>query len=98
MAGQTPPDGQERILHATIRLGEDVLTGADVAPEQYQAPQGIAVLLHLTGAEGADRAFAALAAGGQVQLPIQQTFWASRFGMVTDRFGTPWLVNCEKPA
>jgi PhnB protein len=49
-------------------------------------------------ASEADRTFSALAEGGIVQMPIGETFWALRFGMVVDRFGIPWLINCEKPA
>jgi PhnB protein len=46
----------------------------------------------------ADRIFAALAKDGTVRMPIQETFWATRFGMLVDRFGTPWMINCDKAA
>jgi PhnB protein len=76
------------------------LTGADVPPESYQKPQGFSVLLNI-GAQAeadADRIFKALAENGAVQMPIQETFWALRFGMLVDQFGTPWMINCGKPA
>jgi PhnB protein len=59
--------------------------------------QGFSVALNVDEPEEADRVFAALAVGGTVTMPIHETFWAHRFGMLVDRFGTPWMVNCEKP-
>jgi PhnB protein len=55
------------------------------------------VSLQVDTAADADRIFTALAEGGEVSMPIQETFWAARLGMVTDRFGVPWMVNCDKP-
>lgn len=99
MADQAPPGWGGKILHATLTAGDQLLQGADVPPGQYQKPQGISVTLNMKEPEKADaeRIFAALAEGGEVQMPIQETFWALRFGVVTDRFGTPWMINCEKP-
>jgi PhnB protein len=96
LAEQTPPDWRGKVLHATFTLGDHVLTGADAPPEGYQKPQGFSVLLNFEEADAAeaDRIFAALAEGGTVQMPIQETFWALRFGMLVDRFGTPWMINC----
>jgi PhnB protein len=59
--------------------------------------QGVSVALNTDDPAEADRVFTALAAGGTVAMPIQETFWARRFGMLTDRFGTSWMINCEKP-
>jgi PhnB protein len=59
-------------------------------------PGGFAVALHVDEPAEAERVFAALADQGTVRLPIQETFWARRFGMLTDRFGIPWMVNCEQ--
>jgi hypothetical protein len=61
-------------------------------------PGGFAVALHVDEPAEAERVFAALADQGTVRLPIQETFWARRFGMLTDRFGIPWMVNCEQPS
>ncbi len=74
------------------------MTGGDAPPGQYEKPQGVAILLSLDDAAEADRIFEALAENGTVQMPIQKTFWAQRFGMLVDQFGTPWLINCGKPA
>jgi PhnB protein len=79
-------------------LGDHVLTGADAPPEHYQKPQGFSVLLHIGDAAEADRIFKTLAENGTVQMPIQETFWALRFGMLVDQFGTPWMINCGKPS
>ncbi|MBZ5653323.1 MAG: VOC family protein [Acidobacteriia bacterium] len=98
VAEQTPPEQRTKILHATLTLGDHRLTGADVPPESYQKPQGFSVLLHVSDAPEADRIFETLAEKGAVQMPVQETFWAVRFGMLVDQFGTPWIINCGKPA
>ena len=67
-------------------------------PGQYKQPESFCVMLRPKEAAEADRIFKALAEGGTVQIPIDETFWALRFGKLVDRFGVPWLVNCEKPA
>ena len=98
MAGQAPPGWAKKILHAGLASGHGVLEGCDAGPGQYKKPQSFCVMLKPKDATEADRMFNALAEGGTVQIPIAETFWALRFGMVVDRFGVPWLVNCEKGA
>lgn len=98
MAGQTPPDWHTKIVHATFAWGEHVLQGADALPESYHKPQGFSVLLNLDSPEQADSIFHALAEEGTVQIPLQESFWASRFGTLIDQFGTPWTINCGKQA
>jgi PhnB protein len=98
MAAHVPPGDHGKVLHATLELGDQRLTGADLPAGRYGKPQGFDVLLTVDDPQEAERIFAALADGGWVQMPLQETFWALRFGMATDRFGTPWMVNCEKPA
>jgi len=97
MAAHVPAEDHGKILHTTLELGDQRLTGCDLPKGRYEKPRGFDVLLSLDNAEEAERVFAALADGGAVQMPLQETFWARRFGMVADRFGTPWMVNCEKP-
>lgn len=87
----------ERIAHISFSAGNQTLNGADSTAEQYSKPRGFSIAISVTEPAEADRIFGELAPGGSVQMPIQETFWAQRFGMVTDRFGTPWMVNCEKP-
>jgi PhnB protein len=97
MADQTPPEMRGKIMHARLLLGGSVLMGSDSPAGPFEAMKGISVTLGIDEPAEADRVFNALSAGGTVTMPIQETFWARRFGMVTDRFGTPWMINCEKP-
>ena len=98
IAGEVPPDWHDRIMHARLEVGDAVLMASDSPPEYYERPQGLYVAIQVTDPAEADRIFQALADRGTVKLPIQQTFWAVRFGMVVDRFGTPWIVNCGQPS
>lgn len=94
MAGDTPAERRDHILHATFQLGDQVLGGVDSPPETYRKPQGFFVTLNLSDADEAERIFAALAENGDVQMALQETFWAKRFGVLVDRFGTPWMMDC----
>lgn len=98
MAAQAPLDWHNKIIHATFTLGDQILTGGDEFPASYVRPQGFSILLYVAAADEADRVFALLAENGQVRMPVQETFWASRFGMLVDRFGIPWMINCGNPA
>jgi|SRR5579872_6325 len=97
IAEQTPPEFHKWVMHVTLEAGGQVLQGADALPQHYQKPRGISVSIDINGTAEAERIFAVLAEGGAVQMPLQQTFWALRFGMVIDRFGIPWLINCGNP-
>jgi PhnB protein len=97
MAEQSPPEMRGRIAHARLVVGDSVLMGSDGQPGRHERMQGFSVTLNTAEPEEAERVFNALEAGGTVTMPIQETFWARRFGMLIDRFGTPWMVNCEKP-
>jgi PhnB protein len=94
MAGQAPSEWRDKILHATLTVGRTVLSGGDVLPGQYERPQGFQLQLNLDDAAAAERIFTQLADAGRVTVPLQQTFWAHRFGAVVDRFGIPWGINC----
>ena len=99
MADQAPAEWRDKILHATLTVGGTDLSGGDVLPGQYERPQGFQLQLNLDDAGAAERIFTELADGGRVTVPLQQTFWARRFGAVMDRFGIPWGINCgERPA
>lgn len=95
---QTPPDWKKKISHATFAVGDFMFSGSDALPEQYQKPQGFALQFNLSDPVETERIFKALAENGTVQTPLQETFWALRFGVLIDQFGIPWLINCEKPA
>src|SRR5262245_273880 len=89
------PELHNQIMHATLAIGDARLMGADPPPDRYEKPQGISVSLNLKDKAEAKRIFDGLAEGGTVQMPFQETFWAAGFGMCEDRFGIPWMVNCE---
>jgi PhnB protein len=95
---QTPSDWRKKIFHATFALAEFMFAGSDASPGQYQKPQGFALQLNLSDPVEAERIFMALAENGTVQMPLRETFWALRFGVLVDQFWIPWVINCEKPA
>lgn len=93
-ASQMPPGNGDRVMHAYLVHPDFVLMAGDsMAGEPYECVRGIMLTLTYPTAAEAERVFEALAKGGQVQMPLGETFWADAFGMVTDRFGTPWGVN-----
>ncbi len=95
---QAPPEWGKKISHATFAIGEWMLSGSDAIPGKYQRPQGFALQFNLRDPLEAERIFQALSENGTVQVPLQETFWALRFGALIDRFGIPWLINCENAA
>jgi len=95
MRDQTPPDWHDAVMHVTLQVGDQVLMGSDAPPPYYEKPQGISVSIGIEDPAEAERIFAGLSEGGQVRMPMEKTFWAERFGMCVDRFGIPWIVNCE---
>ena len=95
MAGDVPPDWQDKIMHGSITVGAQVLFGGDVPPDRYERPKGFSLSLQIKNVADAERMFRGLAQGGTVAVPLEKTFWAERFGMVVDRFGIPWMINCE---
>jgi len=98
MADQVPPDWRNKIMHARMTVGGRVLMGSDAPPEHFEKPQGFSVSLGIADPAEAERLFKALAENGTVRMPIQQTFWAVRFGALVDQFGIPWMINCEQAA
>jgi PhnB protein len=96
LADEVPPEWRGKILHTRMMVGDVALMGGDELPEDYIAPQGFNVTLNVEQAAGAERIFAALAENGTVTVPLQETFWAVRYGMLTDQFGIPWMINCER--
>jgi PhnB protein len=98
MAGHTPAEWQDKIIHARLTVNGHTLMGSDSPPGQYKAPVGMWVSLSIEKTEEAERIYAALVENGKAVMPIQETFWALRFAMLIDRFGIPWMINCEKTA
>jgi PhnB protein len=85
-------------MHARLTAGDMVLMGSDAPPERYQQPKSFSVTPSVDKPTDAGRVFLALPENSTVQMPMAETFWALRFGMLVDRFGIPWMVNCEKDA
>jgi len=99
MTKHVPAEWQSKVMHVTLKLaGGMVLMGSDPPPGRYQAPQGFSVSLSMKDPAETERIFSELAQGGRVDMPIQQTFWSARFGMLVDQFGIPWMLNCEQAA
>jgi PhnB protein len=87
-----PPGYENKIMHASFRIGESMIMASDGCGEGENF-KGFSLSLSVSTEAEADKAFAALSEGGQVQMPLTKTFWSPRFGMLTDRFGMGWMVN-----
>jgi PhnB protein len=98
MADPSCAEQGDKIIHARLAFGDSILMASDSPPEYYSKPQGIFVSLHVDTVAEAERVYAGLSEGGSIMMPLGETFWAVRFAMFTDRFGTPWMINCEKSA
>ncbi len=96
-ASHTPAEWQKKILHARMAIGNQIIMGSDAPPGFFQTPQGFSISLEINNAADAERIFNALAVNGRIKMPLAQTFFAHRFGMLVDQFGIPWMINCEKP-
>lgn len=98
MENHVPAQWRDKILHARMTVGTDVLMASDAPPGSYEKPQGFSVCITLREPSKAQRIFQALAENGTVRMAYQKTFWAAGFGMLVDRFGIPWMINCENQA
>jgi PhnB protein len=93
-----PSEWRDKIIHARMTVGDSVLMASDAPPDHYEEPKGFSVNIQVNDPAEAERIFNALAENGKVQMPIAETFWALRFGMLVDRFGIAWIINCERAA
>jgi PhnB protein len=91
-AGMTPPGSDEKVMHASLRIGDATVMASDGRCLGQPNFQGFALSITASDDAQAERLFAALGEGGQVQMPMSKTFFSSRFGMVADRFGVGWMV------
>jgi PhnB protein len=96
MSEQVPLEWRGKIMHARMVVGDNVLMGSDVSADRYEQPQGFSVSLSVKDPAEAERIFHELEQDGKVQMALQKTFWSARFGMLVDRFGVPWMINCEQ--
>ena len=91
--GMVPPGWEEKIMHASLRVGETIVMASDGCADGQPTFQGFSLSLAMANEAEANRAFTALADGGQVRMPLNKTFWSPCFGMVADRFGVGWMVS-----
>jgi PhnB protein len=98
MAEQLPAEWRNKIMHVRMTVGTTVLMGSDAPPNHYEKPNGFSMSIGVKDPAEAERVFNELSQNGKVQMPLQKTFWAVKFGMLVDRFDIPWMINCEQPA
>ena len=95
MAEQGPPEWRNKIMHARLTGGRRGIDGLRQSTRALEEMKGFYVALNIEAPADAERIFHALAENGTVRMPLQETFWAARFGMLIDQFGVPWMINCE---
>jgi PhnB protein len=95
-ANSVPAEWRKKIIHARMTVAGQLLMGSDMASEHPEKPQGFSINISVNDPGEGKRIFDALAENGTVKMPYGETFWAKGFGMLDDRFGIPWMVNCEK--
>jgi len=97
--GQTvSPEWKNKVMHASMSIGNQVLMGMDAPPDRFQKPQGFHVNIAVKNVAEGKKIFDALSDKGTIVMPFGPTFWSPGFAMFTDRFGTPWMVNTEQAA
>jgi PhnB protein len=95
-AEHVPAEWRKKILHAKMDLGDAVLMASDAPPGHYEKPAGFSVNVNVPTPAEAERVYQALSEGGKITMALAETFWALKFAMFVDRFGIPWMVNCER--
>jgi PhnB protein len=93
--GMLPPGSEDKVMHASLRIGDAVVMASDGRCSGKPSFQGFSLSISVPDAAVGERLFAALGEGGTVQMPFGKTFWSPGFGMVADRFGVGWMVNVE---
>jgi PhnB protein len=95
--GKLPEDVKNKVMHGRVQAQGQVIMVSDTGPgHAFKGYEGFTVSVNLADAANGKKVFEALSAGGTVTMPFQKTFWAEGFGMLTDKFGVPWMVNCEQ--
>ena len=92
---ELPPGAEDKVMHANLRIGESMLMASDGMGTEKGVFTGFSLAVSAPTTEQAEAWFAALGEGGKVDMPMQKTFWAQSFGMLTDRFGVSWMLSCE---
>jgi len=94
-AGMTQPGMENKVMHASFRIGETLLMASDGRCDGEPRFEGFSLSITVPDEEKADRVFNALADGGKITMPLEKTFWAPKFGMLEDRFGVGWMVSVQ---
>jgi PhnB protein len=98
MESEVPPEWHDKIMHTSLTIGDQEIMGSDAPPAYFEEPKGTGISIQIADPGKAEQIFKALAENGTITMELQETFWAKRFGMVTDQYGTPWMVNCDQTA
>ena len=96
-ANDVPKNWADKIIHASLEFDNQMISADDAPPDYGCKAQGFEILVSFLDVKKAENAFKMLSEEGEIRMPFEETFWAYRFGMVTDKFGTPWMINCGKP-
>jgi PhnB protein len=96
MEGETTPDMLGKVMHATFRIGSVDLMASDASSDPQSKMQGFSLSLTPGSVDQAENMFKVLSENGKVTMPLQQTFFAERFGMLVDQFGIPWMIHFSK--
>ncbi len=96
-SSNVPPDWKKAILYASMEIGETELLGSDVPPDRFEPMRSVYLSLRVDSTDEAERIHALLAEGDQIFMPMQETFFAHRFSMLRDRFGTSWMFIHQRP-
>jgi PhnB protein len=97
-AADTAKEFQQKIIHGRIAVGDSVIMASDAPPDRFEKQAGFSINIGVDDPAEAERLFKALSEKAEICMPIGETFWAHRFGMLVDQFGVSWMVNCEKKA
>ena len=96
-AMKPPPGFEQKVMHASCRIGDTALMADDSPGDTPAEFKGVTLVIETSDDAEAKRVFTALAEGGKVTMALMKTFWTSSFGMLTDKFGVPWMVNVAAP-
>jgi PhnB protein len=91
--GMVPPGWDEKVMHASFRVGDTVVMASDGCTAEGPGFRGFSLAISVSEPAATDRLFAALGDGGKVDMPLGATFWSQRFGIVTDRYGVSWMID-----
>ncbi len=92
-----PPGWGKKVMHGALAVGDIHLMGSDLLPQHFEAPRGVHLSVNTESIVEAERVFETLADDGKVIMPLEEAFWAKRFGMLTDRYGIHWMVSYAQP-